>query len=76
MKHFLDLRGVLCPLNYVKAKLVMEEVDDGETFEFWLDEGEPIKNVPRSLKDDGHRILEVEKTNDYFRLLVKKGGHF
>src|SRR5574340_715496 len=49
-----DLRGVACPLNYVKTKLKLEMMDAGEKLEVWLDAGEPIKNVPMSLKNDGH----------------------
>ena len=53
----LDLRGVMCPLNYVKTKLKLEMMDDGERLEVWLDAGDPIKNVPMSLRNDGHKVL-------------------
>ncbi len=70
-----DLRGVACPLNYVKTKLKLEMMDAGEQLEVWLDAGEPIKNVPMSLRNDGHKILleeplEAEKT--HFKVLVEK----
>ena len=56
----LDLRGVMCPLNYVKTKLKLEMMDAGERLEVWLDAGDPIKNVPMSLRNDGHKILAEE----------------
>ena len=70
-----DLRGVACPLNYVKTKLKLEMMDAGEKLEVWLDAGEPIKNVPMSLKNDGHLVhlqeaLEPEAA--HFRILVEK----
>ena len=70
-----DLRGVACPLNYVKTKLKLEMMDAGERLEIWLDAGEPIKNVPMSLKNDGHVIhlqeaLEPEAA--HYRILVEK----
>ncbi len=68
----LDLKGTPCPLNYVKAKLVIEEMKNGEVLEILLDEGEPIENVPRSLEADGHQILLKEKVNGFYRLQVKK----
>jgi tRNA 2-thiouridine synthesizing protein A len=68
----IDLRGVSCPLNYVKTKLRLEEMEAGEVLEVLLDDGEPIVNVPRSAKEDGHRILEIQQIEDYFRVLVKK----
>ena len=28
--HVIDLRGVSCPTNFVKAKLALEEIETGE----------------------------------------------
>jgi len=71
-KNFLDLRGVCCPLNFVKAKLAMDKIKGGDTIEFYLDDGEPIVNVTRSLKDEGHQVLLVTPENSHFRVLVEK----
>ncbi len=70
-----DLRGVACPLNYVKTKLKLEMMDAGEKLEVWLDAGEPIKNVPMSLKNDGHLVLlqeALEPEAAHYRVLVEK----
>lgn len=70
----LDLRGVLCPINFVKTKLKLEEMASGEHLELFLDDGDPIANVPRSVKEEGHRILRVGKEDGgHYRLLIKKG---
>ena len=68
----LDLRGVVCPLNFVKTKLRLEELDAGDQLEVLLDDGEPIMNVPRSVKDEGHRILKVAQDGEHYRLLIEK----
>jgi sulfite reductase (ferredoxin) len=71
-----DLRGVPCPLNYVKTKLKLEMMDRGEQLEIWLDAGEPVKNVPMSLRNDGHRILlqePLDQEHAHYRVLVQKG---
>ncbi len=69
----LDLKGVSCPFNYVKAKLKLETMQIGKILELILDDGAPIKNVPRSLKQDGHSILLEEKINPRnWKILVKK----
>lgn len=70
-----DLRGVACPMNYVKTKLKLEMMDAGEKLEVWLDAGEPIKNVPMSLKNDGHKVLiqeALEPEASHYRILVEK----
>ncbi len=70
-----DLRGVACPMNYVKTKLKLEMMDAGEKLEVWLDAGEPIKNVPMSLKNDGHKVLiqeALEAEASHYRILVEK----
>jgi len=70
----LDLRCVLCPINFVKTKLKLEEMEVGEVLEVILDDGEPMRNVPRSVKEEGHRIIKVAKLQDgkYYKLLIKK----
>jgi tRNA 2-thiouridine synthesizing protein A len=68
----IDLRGVLCPINFVKTKLKLEMMDSGQVLEVVLDDGEPIRSVPRSVKEEGHKIVKVENLNGYFRLWIKK----
>jgi sulfite reductase (ferredoxin) len=70
-----DLRGVMCPLNYVKTKLKLEMMDAGDRLEVWLDAGDPIKNVPTSLRNDGHKILAegpLDPEKKHFKVLVEK----
>jgi dissimilatory sulfite reductase (desulfoviridin) alpha/beta subunit/TusA-related sulfurtransferase len=71
----IDLRGVCCPLNFVHAKLAIEKITAGGRIEFFLDEGEPIINVTRSLKDEGHTVLNVVQQDRYFKVLVEKKAH-
>lgn len=68
----IDLRGVSCPFNYVKTKLKLEEMEVGQVLEVLLDDGEPILHVPRSAKEDGHKILEIKQIEDHFKVLVRK----
>jgi tRNA 2-thiouridine synthesizing protein A len=68
----LDLRGVVCPTNFVKTKLKLEELNQGEILEIIIDEGEPMANVPRSIKEEGHKIIKVDKANNHFHLFIEK----
>jgi TusA-related sulfurtransferase len=69
----LDLRGTRCPLNFVKTKIKIEEMNSGELLEIVLDDGEPIKNVPRSVAAEGHDVIGLEKLADgSFSVFVRK----
>jgi TusA-related sulfurtransferase len=71
-RYALDLRGVPCPLNLVKAKLAIEKVALGDILEIEIDDGEPIQNVPVSLSRQGQEILETTKCSSYFCLKVRR----
>lgn len=68
----LDLRGVICPYNFVKTKLKLETMEAGQTLAVILDDGDPIKNVPRSVSDDGHTVLRQEPWAQAHRVIIQK----
>ncbi len=68
----LDLSGVSCPMNFVKTKVVLEELEKGDLLEVILDEGDAILNVPRSVKEEGHQIVKVENMWTKFKVIIKK----
>lgn len=70
---YLDLRGEVCPFTFVKTKLALERIETGEVAMVILDEGPPLENVPRSIKDEGHQIIHVERINEAFKLWIRKG---
>ncbi|HWR31283.1 MAG TPA: sulfurtransferase TusA family protein [Negativicutes bacterium] len=72
---FVDVTDVVCPVTFVKVEVALEEIADGQLLEIKLNDGEAIKNIPRSLKDDGHLVTSVERRDDQtFQVIVKKGG--
>ncbi|MCG3778794.1 MAG: Sulfurtransferase TusA [Nitrospira sp.] len=66
----LDLRGVICPYNFVKTKLKLETMEGGAVLAVLLDAGDPIKNVPRSVRNEGHTILSEELVSGSYRVLI------
>ncbi|NUN65909.1 sulfurtransferase TusA family protein [Pseudanabaena biceps] len=68
----IDLRGVPCPLSFVRAKLHLEKLQSGQLLEVLLDAGEPIEQVPNSLISDGHHIKQLEERDRFFALTVQK----
>ncbi len=68
---FKDFRGVRCPLNYVKTKIALDEIEGGQILAILLDE-EGARNVPESAAADGHEILSVTCEHDHWRVLIRK----
>lgn len=68
----LDLRGTPCPLNFVRTKLKLERMPPGARLEVWLDAGEPVEQVPDSLRMEGYVVEQVEaQVEGYFTLYVR-----
>ncbi len=70
-----DITDVVCPTTFVKAKVALEELDDGQILEIKLSDGEPVQNVPRSIKEEGHKVLKLIDNGDgTYMLIVRKVG--
>ena len=68
-----DITDVVCPVTFVKAKVALEELDDGQILAVRMNNGEPVQNVPRSIKEEGHQILKLVNNEDgTYNLIVKK----
>jgi TusA-related sulfurtransferase len=69
----LDLRGVICPYNFVKTKLKLEAMEQGQILSVLLDDGDPIRNVPRSVSNEGHIILSQDRVEgSSYRILIRR----
>ena len=68
----LDLRGVICPYNFVKTKLKLETMDEGQILSVILDAGDPIRNVPASVSNEGHEVLSQEPLDSAFRVMIRR----
>jgi TusA-related sulfurtransferase len=78
VNHFLDITSEICPLTFVKTKLVIEKMKPGDTLEVRLCGAEPLRNVPRSVAELGHIILSLipeqgENGAGIHRLSIRKG---
>lgn len=70
-----DITDVVCPVTFVKAKVALEELEDGQVLSIHINDGEPVQNVPRSIKDEGHQILKLLDNQDgTYNLIVRKAG--
>lgn len=70
-----DITDVVCPVTFVKAKVALEELDEGQILSIRMNDGEAVQNVPRSIKEEGHQILKLDDNEDgTYTLYVKKAG--
>lgn len=68
-----DLRGVLCPMNFVRTKLELATLQSGDVLEILLDDGKPIENVPGSVRLEGHTVIsEKQQPEGHWQVLIKK----
>lgn len=58
--YYLDITGEICPITFVKTKLLLERMSPGETAEVRLQGAEPLGNVPRSVAEHGDEVLSLE----------------
>ena len=75
--HFLDITGLVCPMTFVRTKLAVERLPLGEVLEVRMNFGEPVHNVPASLREHGYHVTNVQPENPDFpqgphRLFVNK----
>lgn len=69
----IDITDVVCPVTFVKVLAVLEELEDGQILRVRMNDGEPVQNVPRSVKDEGHKILKLTGNADgTYSLFVRK----
>ena len=58
-QHHLDITDQVCPMTFVRTRLLIERMQAGEVAEVRLNAGEPLVNVPRSVREHGHEVLEL-----------------
>ena len=71
---FLDITDLICPMTFVKTRLLIDRMAPGQTAEILLTGGEPLANVPRSIEEHGHSVLSLVPEGDAHRLRIRKAG--
>ncbi|HET6468040.1 MAG TPA: sulfurtransferase TusA family protein [Geminicoccaceae bacterium] len=71
----LDITREVCPMTFVRTKLLLERMAPGQTANIRLRGQEPVDNVPRAVRDQGHEVLGLEPLgDDIFELMVRRGA--
>ncbi len=73
MKKILDITQEHCPMTFVKTKIELARLQEGDILEVLLSEGEPLENVPRNAVEQGFNVLGVEHVEGTtHRVIIQK----
>lgn len=69
----LNIKGEVCPYTFVRSKLALEEMDLGQVLRVVVDHEPATENVPKSMTNEGHDVLEIGKVNETdWEIIVRK----
>lgn len=74
----LNLKGTICPDNFVKAKLALEELETGQILKLIVDYEPAVEEVPKAMEYEGHKVIEVKRVNltDWEIIIEKENGSY
>ena len=71
----LDVTADVFPLTWVKTDLALERLPAGQVLRLTLNGGDALRDLPRRAKDEGHKVLAVQRHDDErYTLLIRSGG--
>jgi tRNA 2-thiouridine synthesizing protein A len=72
----IDIAGEVCPMTFVRTKrkleLELERMRLGEILSVRLKGDEPLRNVPRAAREEGHAILAIEPDGDAHVVTIRR----
>ncbi len=69
----LDITRDLCPMTFVRTRLALDRLAPGQRLLVLLKGEEPRRNVPRSTREHGHKVLAEDTGADgVTRLLLER----
>ncbi len=68
-----DFRGIKCPVNFAKTKMVLAQMNKGDILKLLIDDGSAIENLPGSVEKEGHKVLsKSEENSGGWRIIIEK----
>lgn len=62
-------------MTFVRTRLALDRMQPGQVLLVKLRGDEPVKNVPRTAREQGHTVVSMETTADGVTLLqLRRGG--
>lgn len=70
--HDIDITGEVCPMTFVRTKLRLERMKPGEILTVRLRGEEPLRNVPKAARDEGHTIVGITADGDVHLVTIRR----
>jgi TusA-related sulfurtransferase len=70
--QIIDITGEVCPMTFVRTKLKLERMRSGEVLSVRLRGEEPLRNVPRAAREEGHAILGIEADGEVHIVTIRR----
>lgn len=70
----LDVKGELCPMPVLKARLALDRLQPGQVIQVLATDPASCDDMPAFARAQGHRLLEARSENGVYIYLVQKGG--
>ena len=68
--HYLDLRGFVCPVNFVKCSLALENLSSNDILKVDIDIGEAETSLLEGLKEKGYKVNILTKDSKMVSLII------
>jgi TusA-related sulfurtransferase len=71
----LDITGEVCPMTFVRTRLALDRMAPRQVLRVRLRGEEPLRNVPRTAREQGHEVLSLETdAAGVTTLLLRRGA--
>lgn len=68
----IDITNEVCPMTFVRTKLKLERMGRGEILSVRLRGEEPLRNVPRAAREEGHAVLSIEPDGEAHIVIIRR----
>jgi tRNA 2-thiouridine synthesizing protein A len=68
----INLYGVKCPLNWAKAKVRLEDVEQGDVLEVLINDPKGRRDIPRAAEAEGYAIVAIDEIDGGWRIAIEK----
>ena len=70
----LDITSEVCPMTFVRTRLALDRMRPGQVLRVRLRGEEPLRNVPRTAREQGHDVLSLDLGTDGVATLLLRRG--